>query len=114
MACRRIISLFCLFGYTHSSIWLSPGGILFVFPFPLIGSGSGLVVLLQVLEGKMTAVSLSWSSSSCWIIVFATGAILSWLIHFSHGMGGLLLGLSQNDSRPSAVRSFESDCAMLY
>ena len=62
----------------------------------------------------MTAVGLAWSSASCWIFVFATGAILSWLIHFSHGMGGLLLGLSQNGSRPSALRSFESDSAMLY
>ena len=73
-------------------------------------SGSRLVVLPLVLE-DMTFVGLLSNSSSS-IFVFATRANLSWLLHFSHGMGGLLLDLSQNDSRPSVVCPFESDCAM--
>ena len=62
----------------------------------------------------MTAVGLSWSNSSSSMFVLATRAIQSWLLHFSHGIGGLLLGLSQKGLRPSAVGPFESDCAMLY
>ena len=51
----------------------------------------------------MTAVGLSWSNSSNSMFVLATRAILSWLLHFSHEIGGLLLGLSQKCSSPSAV-----------
>ena len=94
MAYRRIIRLFCLFGYTHFSIWLSPGCIVLVSLFPLFASGCGLVVFLPVRRGGyVTVVGLSWSSSSSSIFVFATRAIFNWLLHFSHGMGGLLLGL---------------------
>ena len=48
------------------------------------------------------------------MFVLATRAILSWLLHFSHDIGGLLLSLSQKGSSPSAVRPIMSDCAMLY
>ena len=48
------------------------------------------------------------------MLVLATRVILSWLLHFSHDIGGFLLGLSPKGSSPSAVRPILSDCAMLY
>ena len=106
MAYRRIVRLFCLFGYTHSSIWLSPGGILFVFLFPLFVMGSWLVVLLQVLEGK-------------WLLSVSLGVVRP-VQYLSLRLEPFWVGfsispiLSQKVSRPSTVRPFESDCSMLY
>ena len=62
----------------------------------------------------MTVVGFSWSISSSSMFLLATKAILSWLLHFSHEIDELLLGLSQKGSIPSAVGPNLSDCAMFY
>ena len=113
MAYRRIRLLFDRFGCIRSSIWLLPGCTLSFILVSLFALDFGRVVPLLVL-GVYDCSGLSWSSSSSSMFVLATRAILSWLLHFSHGIGGLLLGLSQKGWSPRAVRPILSDCAMLY